>query len=38
MFADSTYYFALKEFSNCSQAIVSDELHKVSKWFCSKKL
>ena len=38
MFADDTLLFCSHENSQNEQAIVNNELHKVSKWFCSNKL
>ena len=37
MFADDTMLFCSHENSQNVQAIVNNELHKVSKWFCSNK-
>ena len=38
MFADDTVLFCSHKNSRNVQAIVNNELHKVSKWFCSNKL
>ena len=38
MFADDTMFFCSHKNSQNVQAIVNNELHKVTKWFCSKKL
>ena len=38
MFADDTVLFCSHKNSQNVQAIVNNELHKVSKWFCSNKL
>ena len=38
MFADDTALFCSHKNSQNAEAIVNNELHKVSKWFCSNKL
>ena len=38
MFADDTVLFCSHKNSQNVQAMVNNELHKVSKWFCSNKL
>ena len=38
MFADDTVLFCSHKYSQNVEAMVNNELHKVSKWFCSNKL